>query len=295
MPIRSMTGFAQVKGQVNGQLSFTLSLKSVNHRFLDLHFRMPSESDSLEMKLRRLLKEKVARGHVELSLSIDRGGAEGIGLNRELVGGFIKAFRAAAAEFGLASEPDLNVILRIPGAMDGSSGAAEGELENAVLDKIQEALKRLNEMREEEGRGIERELRERMDHIQKASVGVEKHRHAILQGYVERLRARMQELIGAQVDPERLLQEAALLVDRSDIQEELVRLQTHVRHFVGLLDEKGEVGKKLDFLLQEMNREANTLLSKTSGLAGEALKITEMGLIMKSEIEKSREQVQNVE
>jgi uncharacterized protein (TIGR00255 family) len=295
MPIRSMTGFAQVKGQVNGQVSFTLSLKSVNHRFLDLHFRMPSETDSLEMKLRRLLKEKVARGHVELSLSMDRGGAEGLGLNRELVGGYIKAFRAAAAEFGLTSEPDLNVILRIPGAMDGSTGAAEGELENAVIGKIEEALQRLNDMREEEGRGIECELRERMGHIQKASSGVEKHRHAILQGYVERLRARMQELIGAQVDPERLLQEAALLVDRSDIQEELVRLQTHVKHFVGLLDEKGEVGKKLDFLLQEMNREANTLLSKTSGLAGEALKITEMGLIMKSEIEKSREQVQNVE
>ncbi len=295
MPIRSMTGFAQVKGQVNGQLSFTLSLKSVNHRFLDLHFRMPSETDSLEMKLRRLLKQKVARGHVELSLSIDRGSGETVGLNRELVGGYIKAYRVAAAEFGLTADPDLNVILRLPGAMDGSTGVAEGELESAVLGKIEEGLKRLNEMREEEGRGIERELRERMEHIQKASVGVERHRHAILQGYVEKLRARMQELIGAQVDPERLLQEAALLVDRSDIQEELVRLQTHIKHFVSLLDEKGEVGKKLDFLLQEMNREANTLLSKTSGLAGDALKITEMGLVMKSEIEKSREQVQNVE
>ena len=295
MSIRSMTGFAQVKGQINGQLSFTLSLKSVNHRFLDLHFRLPSESDSLEMKLRRLLKEKVARGHLELTLSIDRGGSEGLALNRELVGGYIKAFRAAAAEFGIAAEPDLNVILRLPGAMDTSTGAAEGELESAVLSKIEEALSRLNEMRDEEGRGIERELRERMEHIQKASTGVERHRHAILQGYVEKLRTRMQELVGAQVDPERLLQEAALLVDRSDIQEELVRLQTHIKHFVGLLDERGEVGKKLDFLLQEMNREANTLLSKTSGLAGDALKITEMGLVMKSEIEKSREQVQNVE
>ncbi len=295
MSIRSMTGFAQVKGQINGQLSFTLSLKSVNHRFLDLHFRMPSESDSLEMKLRRLLKEKVARGHLELTLSIDRGGSEGLALNRELVGGYIKAFRAAAAEFGIAAEPDLNVILRLPGAMDTSTGAAEGELESAVLSKIEEALSRLNEMRDEEGGGIERELRERMEHIQKASTGVERHRHAILQGYVEKLRTRMQELVGAQVDPERLLQEAALLVDRSDIQEELVRLQTHIKHFVGLLDERGEVGKKLDFLLQEMNREANTLLSKTSGLAGDALKITEMGLVMKSEIEKSREQVQNVE
>jgi uncharacterized protein (TIGR00255 family) len=105
----------------------------------------------------------------------------------------------------------------------------------------------------------------------------------------------MQELIGAHADEERILQEAALLADRSDIQEEVVRLDTHVKHFVGLLDEGGEVGKKLDFLLQEMNREANTLLSKTSGLAGEALKITEMGLAMKAEIEKSREQVQNVE
>ena len=92
-----------------------------------------------------------------------------------------------------------------------------------------------------------------------------------------------------------MLQEAALLVDRSDIQEEIVRLENHVQHFLGLLDENGEVGKKLDFLLQEMNREANTLLSKTSGLAGEALKVTEAGLSMKAEIEKSREQVQNLE
>ena len=295
MPIRSMTGFAQVKGQINGRLNFSLSLKSVNHRFLDLHFRMPSESDALEMKLRRLLKEKVARGHVELTLSIDRGSAEGVGLNRELVNGYIQAFRAAAAEFSIIAEPDLNVILRMPGALDASSGAVDGELEAAVMGQIEEALHRLNQMREEEGRGIERELRERMEHIQKASSGVERHRQPILQSYVEKLRGRMQELIGAQVDQERLLQEAALLVDRSDIQEELVRLQTHIKHFLSLLDEKGEIGKKLDFLLQEMNREANTLLSKTSGLAGDALKITEMGLVMKSEIEKSREQVQNVE
>jgi len=131
--------------------------------------------------------------------------------------------------------------------------------------------------------------------VRKAGEGVEKHRQAVLHTYVEKLKARMQELIGTQVEPERILQEAALLVDRSDIQEELVRLDTHVKHFLGLLDHGGEVGKKLDFLLQEMNREANTLLSKTSGLAGEALKITEMGLVIKTEIEKAREQVQNIE
>src|SRR5712692_278699 len=294
MPIRSMTGFAQVKGQVNGQLSFTLSLKSVNHRFLDVHFRMPPESGALEIKLRRLLKEKLARGHVELALNTERGGGS-FGLNRQIVGGYVLAFRAAAAEFGLAADPDLNAILRLPGALDAAGPAADSELETAVLAKVEEVLARLNQMREEEGRGMERELRQRMAHLRKAGEGVELHRQAVLHTYVEKLKARMQELIGTQVEPERILQEAALLVDRSDIQEELVRLDTHVKHFLDLLDQGGEVGKKLDFLLQEMNREANTLLSKTSGLAGEALKITEMGLLMKSEIEKSREQVQNLE
>ena len=307
MPIRSMTGFAQVRGEIpssggqapacspNGRLAFSLSLKSVNHRFLDLHFRLPSGSDSLEMQLRRLLKEKIARGHVEVSLSLERLSNETFSLNRELVGGYIAAFRAAALEFSIDTDPDLNAILRIPGALDSTSETADGAMESAVMNKIGEALDCLNQMREEEGRGIVRELRERMTHLSEAALGVQQHRRAVLHNYTERLTSRLDELLGSTVDKERLLQEAALLVDRSDIQEEIVRLETHVRHFLGLLDEGGEIGKKLDFLLQEMNREANTLLSKTSGLAGEALKITEAGLAMKAEIEKSREQVQNLE
>jgi uncharacterized protein (TIGR00255 family) len=308
MPIRSMTGFSQVRGDIprqkatpgtstpsNGRLAFALSLKSVNHRFLDLHFRLPSGTDSLEMQLRRLLKEKMARGHVEVTLSLERTVSEAFSLNREIVGGYIAAFRAAAAEFSLSADPDLNAVLRIPGALDSANETAEGEIEAAVLAKVGDALERLNQMREEEGRGIARELRERMTHLLEAGRSVQQHRRAVLQSYSERLQARLQELLGASIDKERALQEAALLVDRSDIQEEIVRLETHVQHFLGLLDEGGEIGKKLDFLLQEMNREANTLLSKTSGLAGEALKITEAGLAMKAEIEKSREQVQNLE
>jgi len=295
MPLRSMTGFAQVKGQVNAGLAFALALKSVNHRFLDLHFRLPSDTDALEMKLRRLLKEKLARGHVEVTLSLEYAGNNGVALNRQLVGSYVQAFRAAADEFGVGGEPDLNVVLRMPGAMESAAEKSGEELEAAVLSRVEEALAKLNQMREEEGRSIETELRERMGHLSKAGTGMEGHRNAILHGYSERLQARMQEMLGGQVDKERILQEAAILVDRSDIQEEVVRLNTHVKHFLGLLDQGGEVGKKLDFLLQEMNREANTLLSKTSGLAGEALKITEMGLLMKAEIEKSREQVQNLE
>jgi uncharacterized protein (TIGR00255 family) len=290
-----MTGFAQVKGQVTAQLSFALSLKSVNHRFLDLHFRLPSDTDALEMKLRRMLKEKMARGHVEVILNLDRSGTNGVALNRPLIAGYMEAFRAAADEFGVEGEPDLNVVLRMPGAMDAGAEKSGDELDAAVMARVEEALSKLNQMREEEGRSIDTELRARMAGLEKAAAGVEAHRSMILRSYAERLQSRLTELLGTQIEKERVVQEVALLVDRSDIQEELVRLNAHVKHFVGLLDQGGEVGKKMDFLLQEMNREANTLLSKTSGLAGEALKITEMGLLMKSEIEKSREQVQNLE
>jgi len=295
MSLRSMTGYAQVRGQVDARLAFALSLKSVNHRFLDLHFRLPSETDGLEMKLRRLLKEKLARGHVEVTLTLDISGSNGVALNRQLISAYVQAFRAAAQECGVAGEPDLNVALRMPGAMESGSDRAGEELDNAVMAKIPDALERLNHMREEEGRGIERELRERMKHLRAATGGIESHRSTILHAYAERLQSRMREMLGAQVERDRILQEAAVLVDRSDVQEELVRLNTHIDHFIALLDQGGEVGKKMDFLLQEMNREANTLLSKTSGLAGEALKITEAGLLMKSEIEKAREQVQNLE
>src|SRR5581483_637085 len=288
MSIHSMTGFAQVKGQVSDQLSFTLSLKAVNHRFLDLHLRMPPETDALEMKLRRALKERLHRGHIELTLSLERTGAAGVSLNQQLVGAYIQAFRAAAAEFGIPAEPDLNAILRLPGALDSST-------DGAGLAKLEEAITRLNAMRAEEGRGIARELRERMEHLRCASAEVEKYRAAVFRPYLEKVQSRMQELLGAHADRDRILQEAALLAERSDIREEVVRMQTHVDHFLGLLNAGGEVGKKLDFLLQEMAREANTLLSKTSGVAGEALRITELGLAMKSEIEKAREQAQNIE
>lgn len=296
MPIRSMTAFAQVRGQSGPepQPAFTLSLKSVNHRFLDLHLRLPGDSDALEMKLRKLLKEKIARGHVEVTLQWERGGTAGFAINREFIGGYLQAFRAAAAEFGIAAQPDLNAILRLPGAL-GAAESLDGGFEAAVLSAVSEAIQSLNAMREEEGRGLENELRQRMERVSVATAQMEKVRAGVSRAYLEKIQSRIQELLGGQLDRERALQEAALLADRSDIEEELVRMRTHVQHFLGLLGSAGEVGKKLDFLLQEMNREANTLLSKTAGLAGDGLKITELGLAMKTEIEKSREQVQNIE
>src|SRR5271168_1489890 len=169
MPLRSMTGFAQVRGQVTPQLAFSLSLKSVNHRFLDLHFRLPSDTDGLEMKLRRILKEKMARGHVEVILNLDRSGTNGVALNRQLIAGYVEAFRAAAGEFGVKGEPDLNVVLRMPGAMDAGAEKSGDELETAVMSRAEEALSKLNRMREEEGSSISAELRARMANLEKAA------------------------------------------------------------------------------------------------------------------------------
>jgi uncharacterized protein (TIGR00255 family) len=288
-----MTGFAQVKAHADEGIAFTLSLKSVNHRFLDPQLRLPVDMEELEMKMRRILKERLARGHVEVTLNVERRPGEGFEFSRELVAGYVAAFRKAAAEFGTTGEPDLNAVFRLPGAL-GATTPLDGDFESAVLAALEQAIQRLNAMREQEGRGMVAELRRRLDLLEKATGEVSNHRAAVTRACMEKVRTRMQELL-ENADQDRILQEAAILAERSDVQEEIARLHTHIDHFRQLLDHGGEVGKKLDFLLQELNREANTLLSKTSGVAGEGLHITELGLQMKSEIEKCREQVQNLE
>jgi len=290
-----MTGFAQVKSQTSDGVSFTLSMKSVNHRFLDPQLRLPVDSEELEMRIRKILKERLARGHVEVTLGLERRSGETYNFNRELVAGYVAAFRKAAVEFAAPGEPDLNAILRMPGAL-GESTPMNGNFSQSVLESLDRAIDKLNAMREHEGNGIEAELRGRLVTLEKAVDEVSEHRAEVSRACMEKVTARMQELLqSVKADQDRILQEAAIMAERSDVQEELARLRTHVEHFRKLLDQGGEVGKKLDFLLQEMNREANTLLSKTSGITGGALRITEVGLLMKAEIEKCREQVQNLE
>lgn len=286
-----------MKSHSDDGISFTLSLKSVNHRFLDPQLRLPLEMEELEMKMRRVLKERLARGHVEVTLNLERRPGQGFEFNRELVSGYVNAFRKAAGEFGTPGEPDLNAVFRMPGAL-GETAPLDGSFESAVLASLDQAIQKLNVMREQEGRGMEAELRRRLKSLEDATEEVSGLRAAVSRACMEKVLTRMQELlqsVNANADQDRILQEAAILAERSDIQEELVRLHTHIDHFRRLLDQGGEAGKKLDFLLQELNREANTLLSKTSGLAGGGLRITELGLQMKSEIEKCREQVQNLE
>jgi len=301
MPIYSMTGFARVQVSVpvhgDGQLSYTLTLKSVNHRFLDLQLRLPSGLDALEMELRRVMKENLVRGHVELSLSVDRSSQQKSGYNRELVANYLSAFEAAREENGLECEPDLNAVFRLPGALQAESRSDDDlvALSASVLEQIGPLLDQLKIMRAREGEGLETILLDTLTRLSEASNGIAELRPEIEQRYQERLTQRLLTATGPEFNRQRLLEEVAVLVDRSDISEELARMGTHISHFRDLLSASGEVGKKLDFLLQEMNREANTMLSKTGGLGGKGTRITELGLAMKAEIEKAREQIQNVE
>jgi uncharacterized protein (TIGR00255 family) len=301
MAISSMTGFARVQVRVplgdEDQLSYTLSVKSVNHRFLDLQLRLPSGMDALEMELRRVLKEHLLRGHVDLTLSLDRSSQTKAGYNRELISGYLAAFDTARREHKVKGEPDLNAALRLPGALQAEDRGGDDltALAASVLEQMTPLLEQLKAMRAREGEALEAILHGTLDRLAEATRGVAELRPEVEQRYQERLQQRLAAFVGPEFNQQRVLEEVAVLVERSDISEELARMSTHIEHFRELLLAGGETGKKLDFLLQEMNREANTLLSKTGGVSGKGTRITELGLAMKAEIEKAREQIQNVE
>ncbi len=299
-PIYSMTGFASVQGSAGAGMAFSLTAKSVNHRFLDLQFRMPGGSDALEMKLRQLMKERLRRGHVDITLSLDRSGEGELRVNEDLLASALATFRQAASTHGLRSEPDLNVLLRLPGVMTVQHASPVRDIsavEGAVLECVPELIDLLQRMRADEGASLAAELRSSIDRLRAMSAEIGRLRFEVPDAHYARLRGRLTKLLeGVEIDQNRLLTEAALLAERSDIEEENVRLVTHLERFAAILDEGGEVGKRLDFLLQELNREANTMLSKTGAAAGEqGSRITEIGLALKSELERAREQVQNLE
>ncbi len=301
MPIYSMTGFARVQVRIQNhdrdELSYTLSIKTVNHRFLDVQLRIPNGLDALEMELRKAIKDALVRGHVDLTLSVDRTAQTRAGYNRELVAGYIDAFRAARADFGLNGEPDLNAILKIPGALQSDNRGDDdlSFLAESVRGQIAPLIHELKIMRAREGEALAEILNATLDRLTEATNGVAELRPEIEQRFQDRLTQRLLAATGTEFNRQRLLEEVAVIVERSDVAEELSRMHTHIGHFRELLAAGGEVGKKLDFLLQEMNREANTMLSKTGGVGGKGTRMTELGLAMKAEIEKAREQIQNVE
>jgi uncharacterized protein (TIGR00255 family) len=301
--VKSMTGYAEARRESEAWLVRT-ALRSVNHRFLDLRVRLPEGLESFEPPIRQLLRERLSRGHVEMTLYVEPARAATVQVNREVVSAYLRVIEELRREFKLMQELDIAALLRLPGvvAVAGTGGPlgfgdeATERLRQQVTACLDQALVHLDEMRQAEGRALAEEMRRLLASVQQKTVQVQSligHSHP---AYALRLKTRLEELLaGSTMDPARLAQEAALLADRAAVDEELARLLSHIDQFARLVDGAGEVGKKLDFLLQEMQREANTLLSKTPGLGADGLAITEMGLEIKSEIEKLREQVQNVE
>ncbi|HKV28893.1 MAG TPA: YicC/YloC family endoribonuclease [Candidatus Acidoferrales bacterium] len=295
--LKSMTGYAQARVEQDGW-AVQLSVRSVNHRFLDLRVRIPEGWDALETEIRRVAREHVRRGHLDITLRVDAANSHSISINQEIAAEYLKAAKSLGEQFGVKSDPDLAAILRLPGVT--SSGApGEDEIERLaglVRSCLTEAIGRLEQMKQVEGRTLREELSQRLGTVAGHARKIEELAARARPAYAKRLEARLNELLGNfALDPARLAQEAAFAAEHSDTTEESARLRSHVQQFRGLLDAGGEAGKKLDFLLQEMQRETNTLLSKTNGIDAGGLEITQLGLELKSEIEKLREQVQNIE
>jgi uncharacterized protein (TIGR00255 family) len=300
--IYSMTGFAQARVEREGS-SVRINLRSVNHRFLDLHLRMPDGFEVFESRIRTAIRNRLRRGHVDVNIYYEPGGTGAIEVNQNLVDSYMKAVGRLRKEFKVKTEPDLVGLFRLPGvvAAPGAAGELESEEKQAQLGEqlevcLEQALKKLEVMRRSEGQALTVEMQGFLEQIATRTAEIEVLSERVRPAIARRLAERLDELLkGVQIDPIRLAQEAALLAERSDVSEELARLRSHVEQFGKLLAGAGEAGKKLDFLLQEMQREANTLLSKTPGVESEGLAITGLALEVKSDIEKLREQAQNVE
>jgi uncharacterized protein (TIGR00255 family) len=299
---KSMTGFAEARLERDGW-ALRASLRSVNHRFLDIHLRIPEGLESLEPEIRRVLRERLHRGHVDVNLRVDPIGASAVEIKRDLAEAYLRAADDLRKQFGLKTEPDLIALMRLPGVV-AAAGSPAGGLSDEALERLRAlvaecfeiAVARMEEMQFAEGKTLAEVMHAHLAHIDANAKQIAVLAEQLRPAFAKRLETRIRELLGdGAVDPARLAQEAAMLAERSDVAEELARLASHISQFSKLLDGSGEVGKKLDFLLQEMQREANTLLSKTPGVEAEGLQVTSLGLEIKSEIEKLREQVQNIE
>ena len=293
--MKSMTGFG--RGTSNGDgYSVAVELKTVNNRFLDIHLRTGNELSGLEATIRRRIGERLTRGRVDVNVNLDRTSEISYEVNRPLVAGYIQAMRAMQEEFGLAGEPDVNVLARLPGALQASRNGVGEEVGGAIERALSDALDELQRMRESEGAALASEMRSLLDEIERNVPIIETLAGEQVALYRSRVQKRIMELLArdglevVELDQGRLSQEVAYLADRSDITEEVARLRSHITQFRAIIDGGGEAGKRLDFLLQEFNREANTVLSKSTDLA-----IKESSLAIKAAVEKLREQVQNVE
>lgn len=289
-----MTGYG--RGSADGEhFSVSVDLKTVNNRFLDVHLRLSGELSSLEPIIKRQIGTRLSRGRVDVSVNFEKTAQTAYEINRPLIAGYVNALRDIQTEFSIGGELDINVLARLPGALQPSREGLSDDVVSGIERALTEALDQLEAMRSQEGETLRKEMADRIERIDKLVPVIEDAASGLVDAYRARLQKRIGELLSrnghlSEIDPGRLAQEVAYLSDRSDVSEEMVRLRSHLTQFREALDSPGETGKMLDFLLQELNREANTTLSKSTDLA-----IKEAALAIKAEVEKIREQVQNVE
>ena len=297
-----MTGFAQTVAQQDG-FSLTVTLRSVNHRSLDLHLSLAESLQQYEPLIRKEVGEMKPRGHLQMRATLETGAGAPVALNEALIGQYVDLFRKVGERYNLSLETAMATLPQLPGVIAVSTPAAqksqpdmETAREAAFLSAVRRTLEEWDGMRAREGMALEDDLRSRTLRCSAIVEQVEQLRGQALPLAQKKWQERVQALVGgAPIDSGRLAQELAMLAERSDVTEELLRLKTHFGEFLGLLDGSTEVGKKLEFLLQEIQRETNTLLAKTAGLGENGLAMTQAALEIKAETEKLREQALNVQ
>ena len=259
--IKSMTGYAQARAEHNGLL-LRVTLRSVNHRFLDLRLRLPEGFEMFESALRQQVRDRLRRGHVEITIHIEAQQATAVQIHHDVAAAYLHAAESLRREFDLSHEPDLIALMRLPGVVAApgtanvipSGGAGQDDeaterLGRQLADCLGQGLARLEEMRQAEGRlSLAAEMRSLLASIVEKTSRLEPLVQRSLPIYAQRLKSKIEELLGSSLDPARLAQEAALLAERADISEELARLRSHTTQFSELLEGAGELGKKLDFL-----------------------------------------------
>jgi len=292
--MKSMTGFGRGVEQET-DFAVTVELKTVNNRFLDVSLRLSNEMQALESTIKRQIGNRLSRGRVDVNLAYERTTEINYELNRPMIAGYLAAMKQMQDEFSLAGAPDLNVIARLPNVLLPKKDDLNVEFIVGVERALLTALDDLEKMRENEGEMLRNELNFRLSEIENRLPQIESESATVAEEYRVRLTKKISDFLAKsdsqiEIDLGRLAQEVAYLADRSDISEEIQRLKSHIEHFRQIMSEEKEVGKRLDFLTQELNREANTITSKTNNMI-----VKENALQIKSEIEKIREQVQNVE
>ena len=297
--LRSMTGYAAATAQQDG-FALTVSLRSVNHRYFDLRTHFPESLLALEREARSTIQATNPRGHVDLKVAIEFAGGGDVVVDEALAGKYIEIFRRLGAAHGMGTQMDAASLAQLPGvvARKGISAGAEisSEMGTAFRSALNQAVAQWDAMRAEEAALLSEDMLQRVAGLGRATEQVERWVQDSLQEAQARLAERLQSLAAPSgLDPARLAQEALLLAERTDPTEEIQRMKAHVKRFAALLEGEADAGRKLDFLLQEMQREANTLLAKVAGLGPSSLRVTELGLEMKAEVEKLREQVQNLQ